>query len=63
VNWELSIRGSNVGNRQDLHEAVEFAANGLVSAQVGLTTFEEINGIFAQIRQGQVVGRKVLQIA
>ncbi|HBO7171444.1 TPA: zinc-dependent alcohol dehydrogenase [Pseudomonas aeruginosa] len=63
VNWELSIRGSNVGNRQDLHEAVEFATHGLVGAQVGMTTFDEINSIFSQIRQGQVIGRKVLKIA
>lgn len=63
VNWELSIRGSNVGTRQDLHEAVDFAARGLVKAQVSMTTFDEINSIFEQIRKGTVVGRKVLKIA
>lgn len=63
VNWELSIRGSNVGTRQDLHEAVEFAANGLVKVQASMATLDEIDGIFNQIRAGQVVGRKVLKIA
>ncbi|MEE1868600.1 alcohol dehydrogenase catalytic domain-containing protein [Pseudomonas auratipiscis] len=63
VNWELSIRGSNVGTRQDLHEAVEFAANGLVAVQASLTTLDEINEIFDQIRKGTVVGRKVLKIS
>ncbi|MDH4555763.1 zinc-dependent alcohol dehydrogenase [Pseudomonas sp. BN417] len=63
VNWELSIRGSNVGTRQDLHEAVDFAASGLVKAQVAMTTLDEINSIFEQIRQGTVMGRKVLKIA
>ncbi|HCF2456886.1 TPA: alcohol dehydrogenase catalytic domain-containing protein [Pseudomonas aeruginosa] len=63
VNWELSIRGSNVGNRQDLHEAVDFATRGLVAAQVSMTNFDQINDVFDQIRRGQVVGRKVLQVA
>lgn len=63
VNWELTIRGSNVGTREDLHEAVEFAANGLVKVQASMTTLEDIDGIFNQIRAGQVVGRKVLKIS
>ncbi|WP_230589658.1 alcohol dehydrogenase catalytic domain-containing protein [Pseudomonas chlororaphis] len=63
VNWELAIRGSNVGTRRDLHEAVQFAASGLVKAQISLCTLDEINTVFEQIRQGDVVGRKVLKIA
>ncbi|WP_430447595.1 MAG: alcohol dehydrogenase catalytic domain-containing protein [Pseudomonas piscis] len=63
VNWELTIRGSNVGTRQDLHEAVEFATNGLVKATVTMTHLGEINQVFGQIRSGAVVGRKVLKIA
>jgi propanol-preferring alcohol dehydrogenase len=34
VNGELSVRGSNVGTRLDLNEAVDFAANGLVTAKI-----------------------------
>ncbi len=29
VTSEISVRGSNVGTRQDLNEAIAFAANGL----------------------------------
>jgi alcohol dehydrogenase, propanol-preferring len=34
VNGEYSIRGSNVGTRQDLNEAVAFAARGLVKVDI-----------------------------
>lgn len=63
VNWELSIRGSNVGSRQDLQEAVDFASRGLVTATTSLTTLDQVNEVFAQIREGAVVGRKVLKIS
>jgi propanol-preferring alcohol dehydrogenase len=63
TNWELSIRGSNVGTRLDLNEAVAFATNGLVKAKIKTAPLGQINKIFDQMRAGKIVGRVVLKIA
>lgn len=63
VNWELSIRGSNVGSRQDLQEAVDFAARDLVKATTSMVGFSGIEEVFDQLRKGTVVGRKVLKVS
>jgi propanol-preferring alcohol dehydrogenase len=63
TNWELSVRGSNVGTRQDLNEAVAFAANGLVKATIRTAPLEEINGVLDEMRKGKIVGRVVLKLA
>jgi len=63
TNWELTIRGSNVGTRQDLNEAVAFAANGLVTATIRTAPLENINMIFEDMRKGHIVGRVVLRLA
>ncbi len=63
TNWELSVRGSNVGTRQDLNEAIAFAANGLVKARIRTAELEEINGVFDEMRAGKIVGRVVLKLA
>jgi propanol-preferring alcohol dehydrogenase len=63
VNGELSVRGSNVGTRQDLDEAVGFAARGLVRATVRSVALEEINAVLDEMRKGRIVGRVVLKIA
>lgn len=61
--WELTITGSNIGTRQDLNEAVAFAARGQVTAQIVTEPLEAINQIFERMRKGQLVGRTVLKIA
>ncbi len=63
VNAEVSVRGSNVGTRQDLQEAVDFAARGLVRAHIAKEPLENINAIFARMKQGKITGRVVLEIA
>lgn len=63
VNWELTVRGSNVGTRQDLNEAIAFAANGLVKAKIRTIALEEINATLDEMRQGKIVGRVVLKHA
>jgi len=63
VNWELSVRGSNVGTRQDLNEAIAFASNGLVKAKIRTIALEDINNVLDEMRKGQVVGRVVLKLA
>jgi len=63
TNWELSVRGSNVGTRQDLNEAVAFAANGLVKAKIRTVELEDINAVLDEMRKGRIVGRAVLRMA
>lgn len=63
ANWELTIRGSNVGTRQDLQEAVAFASNGLVKATIRTAELETINDIFDEMRSGKIVGRIVLKFS
>jgi propanol-preferring alcohol dehydrogenase len=63
TNWELSVRGSNVGTRYDLREALAFAANGLVRAKIRTAPLSAINSIFDDMRRGGIVGRVVLDLA
>lgn len=62
TNWELSVRGSNVGTRLDLNEAVAFASNGLVKATIEKQKLGAINEVLERMRKGKIVGRVVLDI-
>lgn len=63
VNGEASIRGSNVGTRQDLQEAIDFAVRGLVKTRVEMQPLTAVNDIFARMKKGGINGRVVLKIA
>jgi propanol-preferring alcohol dehydrogenase len=63
TNWELSVRGSNVGTRLDLAEAVAFAAAGLVTAKIKTAPLTAINKILDDMRAGRILGRMVLKLA
>lgn len=58
----LTIRGSIVGTRKDLQEALDFAGEGKVKAIIETQPIESINTIFDRLLKGQVQGRVVLQI-
>jgi propanol-preferring alcohol dehydrogenase len=58
----LTIRGSIVGTRKDLEEALDFAARGCVKAAIEVQPLEAINDIFARLKAGDVRGRVVLQM-
>jgi propanol-preferring alcohol dehydrogenase len=60
---ELSIRGSSVGTRLDLDEAVAFALRGAVAAEVATASLSEANEVLDRMRRGEIVGRVVLKIA
>jgi propanol-preferring alcohol dehydrogenase len=55
-----TIRGSIVGTRLDLEEALTFAAEGKVRATIETLALESINDVFERLRTGQVNGRVVL---
>jgi len=59
----ITVRGSIVGTRRDLDEALAFAAEGKVRAEVHRVPLQSINEVFAQLREGRVEGRMVLDLA
>lgn len=58
----ITVRGSIVGTRRDLDEAVAFAAQGKVKSSVKTAPLEEINHIFEDMKAGKIEGRMVLDI-
>ncbi|OYV38436.1 MAG: zinc-dependent alcohol dehydrogenase [Rhodospirillales bacterium 20-64-7] len=58
----ITVRGSIVGTRQDLEEALEFAGEGKVAAHFSWDRLENINAIFARMEQGGIDGRIVLNM-
>jgi propanol-preferring alcohol dehydrogenase len=58
----LTIRGSIVGTRNDLVEALDFAARGCVKSAIEVQPLTAINDIFARLKAGDVNGRIVLQM-
>jgi D-arabinose 1-dehydrogenase-like Zn-dependent alcohol dehydrogenase len=53
----ISIRGSFVGNREDLAEALSFAAEGKVKADIELQPLSAINQVFTRLGHGDVQAR------
>lgn len=56
----VTIRGSIVGTRLDLQEAIRFAEDNKVRAHVAAGKLEDINDIFSKMKQGKIDGRIVL---
>lgn len=59
----ITVRGSIVGTRKDLQEAIDFAKEGKVKANVTAAKLEDINDVFDKMKKGQIEGRMVLEIA
>jgi propanol-preferring alcohol dehydrogenase len=56
----ITVRGSIVGTRRDLDEAIAFAAEGKVRAEISKAPLTEINEIFERMKSGRIDGRMVL---
>ena len=56
----ITLRGSIVGTRKDLAEALEFAAEGKVRAHVKEAQLSAINRVFDDMKAGRIEGRIVL---
>ncbi len=56
----ITLRGSIVGTRKDLAEAIAFAADGMVKAHIHERRLEDINAVFADLKTGAVDGRIVI---
>lgn len=57
-----TVRGSIVGTRLDLQEAIDFAADGKVKATIAVEPMENINDIFQRMHKGQIEGRIVMTV-
>ncbi|MGA2595706.1 MAG: zinc-dependent alcohol dehydrogenase [Bryobacteraceae bacterium] len=59
----ITIRGSFVGTRQDMAEALAFAVGGKVKADIELQPLSSINHIFNRLEHGDVPSRVVIEFA
>ncbi len=59
----LTVRGSIVGTRRDMAEALDFFARGLVSPTYSVRRLEEINEVFGEMDRGGIDARVVLSMA
>lgn len=57
-----TVRGSIVGTRMDLEEALAFAGEGKVVTHYSTDKIENINNIFTTMKAGKIDGRVVLEM-
>lgn len=57
----LTIRGSLVGTRQDLEEALDFYARGKIHPTVHECKLDDVNSVFEDMRKGQIDGRMAIR--
>lgn len=59
----FTVKGSIVGTRKDMQEAIAFAVEGKVKATVHAAKLEDINEVLDDLKKGKIDGRVVLEIA
>lgn len=59
----ITVRGSIVGTRRDLDEAIAFATEGKVRTEIHKAPIEDINDIFTRLKDGKIEGRMVLDFS
>jgi propanol-preferring alcohol dehydrogenase len=59
----ITVRGSIVGTRRDLDEAIAFAADGKVRSVITKAPLADINAIFDRMKSGKIDGRMVLEMS
>lgn len=58
-----TVRGSIVGTRKDLQEALEFAGEGKVQVTCREDRLDNINQVFDRMKRGDIEGRIVMRLA
>ncbi|MBQ0736140.1 alcohol dehydrogenase AdhP [Aquimarina celericrescens] len=58
----FTVKGSIVGTRKDLQEAIDFAVEGKVETTTHSASLEDINAVFDDMRKGKIEGRMVLDL-
>jgi propanol-preferring alcohol dehydrogenase len=57
----ITVRGFFVGNREDMAEALAFAVEGKVKADIELQPLSAINEILKRLKHGDVAARVVIE--
>jgi propanol-preferring alcohol dehydrogenase len=57
----LTVRGSIVGTRQDMREALDFYSRGQIQPTVATRPLSDINAVFDEMKKGKIDGRVVIQ--
>lgn len=57
----ITVRGSIVGTRQDMVEALEFYARGSIHPTVSVESLDDINDVFERMEKGGIDGRIVMR--
>jgi propanol-preferring alcohol dehydrogenase len=57
----LTIRGSIVGTRQDMDEALQFYARGQIHPTVSERRIDEVNDVLDEMKHGKIDGRVVIR--
>ncbi len=58
----ITVRGSFVGTRHDMAEALAFAAEGKVRADIEVLPLQSVNDVFVRLHHGDVASRVVLEL-
>jgi alcohol dehydrogenase, propanol-preferring len=58
----ITVRGSIVGTRQDMVEALQFASEGKVKSHFSWDRLDAINSIFERMERGAIDGRIVMRM-
>lgn len=59
----ITVRGSIVGTRKDLQEALDFAGRHKVKATIAVEPLSNINSIFERMHAGKIEGRIVVDMS
>ncbi|WP_418607934.1 zinc-binding dehydrogenase [Georgenia sp. SUBG003] len=62
VLFGLTVRGSIVGTRKDMSEALDFFARGKIAPTFTVRGLGEINDIFTEMEEGKIEGRVVMDV-
>lgn len=57
----ITIRGSIVGTRQDMVEALDFYARGEIHPTVSVEALDDVNDVFERMEHGKIDGRVVMR--
>jgi propanol-preferring alcohol dehydrogenase len=63
VLFGLTVRGSIVGTRKDMAEALDFFARGKVDPTYSVRPMTDVNAIFHEMEEGHIDGRVVMDMA
>ena len=62
VLFGLTVRGSIVGTRKDMSEALDFFARGKVAPTYTMRPLDDMNAIFHEMEEGKIDGRVVMKM-